>query len=347
MDYVNLRPYGISYAGPFLGVKYVSDGFLSQALFVGDSGAQEFHITSGNLYKRRVIQPREIAFSGSHGLVEVVEVSEDIGEGSEVSEPQVLFQKSSKDGESLSCEAFFQVAARGVLAEYGLEGAVAEICDIFRDARTGRGVFTMVPFQDIKLFSDLLAVGANASTGLTEADIVSVLGQVAVLLWILGERLDMNHRDLKTNNVILCAGEGLELAWGDRLLCVGGRWSVKLVDFGFACAGTGRRTLVNATGFFPITDPCPKTGRDLFQLLTVMYMCEEFRTGMSAKMRGLFKKWLTIPGRDYIQFLENMGERGLDWVYFLLGGQSFAAPTCAPAAILADLTEAYPEIVRA
>jgi hypothetical protein len=345
MDYVNLRPYGISYAGPFLGVKYVSDGFLPQATLLEDSGAQELHIMCGNLYKRRIITPREVAFSGSHGLVEVVEVlevCEDIGEDSDASELQVLFQKSSKDGESLSCEAFFQVAARSVLAEYGLEGAIAEICDIFRDARTGRGVFTMVPFQNIQLFSDLLA-----SCEMTEADVISVLGQVGVLLWILGERLDMNHRDLKTNNVILCAGEGLEVAWADRLVCVGGRWSVKLVDFGFACAGSGRRTLVNATGFFPITDPCPKTGRDLFQLLTVMYMCEPFRSGMSAKLRGLFKKWLTIPGRDYIQFLENMGERGLDWVYFLLGSQSFSAPTCEPAAVLADLTAAYPEIVRA
>jgi serine/threonine protein kinase len=198
----------------------------------------------------------------------------------------------------------------------------------------------MVPFQDIKLFSDMLGE-------LPEADVVSVLGQVGVLLWILGERLDMNHRDLKTNNVILCDGEGIEVAWADRLVCVGGRWSVKLVDFGFACAGTGRRTLVNATGFFPASDPCPKTGRDLFQLLTVMYMCEEFRGRMSVGLRGLFKKWLTIPGRDYIQFLENMGERGLDWVYFLLGSQSFAAPSCEPAAVLADLSAAYPEIVRA
>ncbi len=345
MDYVNLRPYGISYAGPFLGVKYVSDGFLPQAVLLADSDVQELHITCGNLYKHRVITPREVAFSGSHGLVEVVEVVEDDGVGlveSEKAEAEVLFQKSSKDGESLSCEAFFQVAARTVLAEYGLQGAVAEIRDIFRDARTGRGVFTMVPFQDIQLFSDLLASGT-----LTEADVVSVLGQVGVLLWILGERLDMNHRDLKTNNVILCAGDGLEVAWADRLVCVGGRWSVKLVDFGFACAGSGRRTLVNATGFFPMSDPCPKTGRDLFQLLTVMYMCEGFRAGMSPKLRDLFKKWRTIPGRDYIQFLENMGERGLDWVYFLLAGQSFSAPTCVPAAVLADLTAAYPEIVRA
>lgn len=342
MDYINLRPYGISYTGPFLGVKYVSDGFLPQASLIADSGAQELHIMSGNLYKRRVITPRKIAFNGSHGLVEVVEVREDYGESDAEEEPLVLFQKSSKGGESLSCEAFFQVAARSVLAEYGLEGAIAEIRDIFRDARTGRGVFTMVPFQDIKLFSDLLVSGE-----LSEADVVSVLGQVAVLLLILGERLDMNHRDLKTNNVILCAGSGLEVAWADRLLCVGGRWSVKLVDFGFACAGTGRRTLVNATEFFPASDPCPKTGRDLFQLLTVMYMCEPFRAAMSPKMAGLFKKWLTIPGRDYLKFLENMGERGLDWVYFLLGSQSFAAPSCEPKAVLADLTAAYPEIVRA
>lgn len=341
MDYINLRPYGISYSGPFLGVKYVSDGFLPQATLIGDSGAQELQFASGSMYKHRIITPRELAFNGSHGLVEVIEVRDMELDGTVV-EPEVLFQKSSKDGESLSCEAFFQVAARSVLAEYGLEGAIAEVRDIFRDARTTRGVFTMVPFQDIKLFSDLLERGE-----LSEADVVSVLGQVAVLLWILGERLDMNHRDLKTNNVILCAGEGLEVAWADRLVCVSSRWSVKLVDFGFACSGTGRRTLVNATDFFPMIDPCPKTGRDLFQLLTVMYMCVSFRGQMSAKLKGLFKKWLTIPGRDYIQFLENMGERGLDWVYFLLGSQSFSAPTCEPAAVLADLTAAYPEIVRA
>lgn len=342
MHHINLRPYGIAYAGPFLGVKYVGDGFLPAGVTIeGAEGVQEIHSMSGNLYTIRRIRPQEIAFQGSHGLVEAV-LAQTIDGNGDVEETEVLFQKSSKDCESLSCEAFFQVAARDVLAEYGLEGAVAEVRDIYRDGRTGRGVFTMVPFQDIHLFSDLLASGE-----LMEADIVGILGQVAVLLWILGERLDMNHRDLKTNNVILCAGSGLEVAWADRLVCVGGRWAVKLVDFGFACAGTGRRTLVNATEFFPFTDPCPKTGRDLFQLLTVMYMNAGFRAGLSAKLRGLFKKWLTIPGRDYIKFLENMGERGLDWVYFLLGSQSFTAPSCEPTAILADLTEGYPEIVRA
>lgn len=344
MHHINLRPYGISYAGPFLGVKYVSDGFLPLGQYVDEiGGTQDVHLVCGSMYKIRRITPREVAFTGSHGLVEAVEavdVSED-GERA-LGSAEVLFQKSSKDGESLSCEAFFQVAARDVLAEYGLEGAVAEVRDIYRDVRTGRGVFTMAPFQNIQLFSDLLAGGT-----LSEADVIGVLGQVAVLLWILGERLDMNHRDLKTNNVILCAGDGLEVAWADRLVCVDSRWSVKLVDFGFACAGTGRRTLVGATEFFPCSDPCPKTGRDLFQLLTVMYMCTGFRAGMSAKLAGLFKKWLTIPGRDYMKFLENMGERGLDWVYFLLGSQSFSAPSCEPAAILADLSEAYPEIVRA
>jgi serine/threonine protein kinase len=257
----------------------------------------------------------------------------------------IWYRKIPTETDSLSCEAFFQHAAHEVLKEYDLGHTVAAIKAVYRDSVDCRGVFLMEPFENITLLSDALDHGMC-----NEDDIISIISQVALLLYILGVRLDMNHRDLKTNNILIVPATKPEMSvklWGDRAITIRKRWDVKLVDFGFACAGSGRRTILNATEFFPIMDPCPKMGRDLFQLLTVLYCTPTCKAILTEPLAGLFKKWLVIPGKDYIKFLEEVGKSdSLDLVYLLLGDANFIAPQCEPIVLLQDCLTNFAHIIK-
>lgn len=352
---IDLRKLGIPYVGPFRGVAHIPREHLPIGRTINGGqvipmNIQEITVNhAGRSSIRRLVLNKSI-YKGNHGLVESVNVYEKWYQGEKKGyTSDILFRKVPTDGNSLACEAFFQLAAQKILKEYGLGRTVARVRDVYRDPRVGNAaVFTMDPFLDVDLFSEVLIQRV-----LTVETILSIIGQVALLLTILGERLDMNHRDLKTSNILLArtGPDGMAMkavGWQGRTIVIRGEYSVKLVDFGFACSGTGTRTLVNATEFFPITDPCPKTGRDMFQLLTTIYLCENFRAtaGAAEPLRTLFANWLAIPGSDYIGFLQKMGAESIDWVYLLLGSDKFRAPKCESAAILADIGAIFPNVVE-
>ena len=350
---LDLRHLGIDYIGSFLEIRSIRIEQLPTALTIEND---KMHELPG---QRRFILDQSI-YQGAHGVVESVFVEEldnsnsnsnsnngnnSNNSNSSNSNKEVLFRKVPIDGNSLECEALFQYAAYYVLKKYGLKHSVARVRDIYRDPRVGNAaVFTMVPFFDIELLSDALE-----NTDFSEHDIVSIIGQIALIIYILDEELDMNHRDLKTTNVLISAAsaEVAPIKFKDMDITISGSLTVKLVDFGFACAGNGRRTLVNAGNFFPMSDPCPKTGRDLFQLLTTMYLCTRFQklVDNSERLSSLFSKWLTIPNNDYISFLKTIGTQSIDWVYLMLSSDKFFAPSCCPRQILTDIDQLFPEVV--
>ncbi len=347
---VNLRSFGISYKGPFLGVKYVAAGFLPCAerlhgvLGCHGNAEEVRYNTDANTVVSLRVTPEAIEFTGRYGVVEKVRVEEFVNDRPTPAATHIWYRKTPTETASLACEAFFQHAAHEVLKEYGLEGAVAAIRGIYRDSLGGNGVFLMEPFVNITLLSDALERGMC-----DQDDIVSIISQIALLLYILGVRLDMNHRDLKTNNVLLvpAAVPEMSVKLFGRTITIRKRWDVKLVDFGFACAGSGRRTIVNATEFFPIVDPCPKMGRDLFQFLTVLYCTPACKAAMTEPLAGLFKRWLVLPGKDYLKFLDTVGkEDSLDLVYLLLGNVNFLAPQCEPVVMLQDCVNNFGHIIK-
>lgn len=338
MPDLDLRHVGIDYIGSFLEIRSIRIEQLPTALTIE---TDKIHELPG---QRRFILDQSI-YQGAHGVVESVFV-EEIADGGDNKSQEILFRKVPIDGNSLECEALFQYAAYYVLKKYGLKHSVARVRDIYRDPRVGNAaVFTMVPFFDIELLSDALE-----NTDFSEQDIVSIIAQIALIIRILDEELDMNHRDLKTTNVLIStvtAEPAAPITFKDIKVIIGGSLTVKLVDFGFACAGNGTRTLVNAGNFFPMSDPCPKTGRDLFQLLTTMYLCTRFQklVDNSPHLHTLFYKWLTIPNNDYIAFLKTIGTQSIDWVYLMLGSDKFFAPSCCPRQILTDIGQLFPEVV--
>ena len=93
-----------------------------------------------------------------------------------------------------------------------------------------------------------------------------ILGHVAYILHHLQNRLHLNHRDLKVNNLLVRPVKEVSLTIdGLTLRTV---YEVTMIDFGFACVGCNdSRTLFQAGSWFPFSDICHKKGRDLAQLI--------------------------------------------------------------------------------
>lgn len=336
MDDLNLRHIGIDYVGSFQNIRSITVDHLPVAQTIESELVHEVKVGE----RQRRFRLEQSIYQGAHGVVEAVVVESE----SEDATPEILFRKVPIDGNSLECEALFQYAAYHVLKKYGLKHSVARVRDIYRDPRVGcAAVFTMVPFLNIKLLSDTLE-----NRDLTDSDVASIIAQVAIIIYILDQELDMNHRDLKTTNVLVgTESAAIDINYKGLAVVIKGGPAVKLVDFGFACAGNGQRSFINAGNFFPMSDPCPKTGRDLFQLLTTMYLCTRFQTTVdnSSLLSTLFRSWLTVPNNDYLSFLKTIGTQSIDWVYLMLGSDKFFAPSCRPITILRDLSAYFPSIV--
>jgi len=340
MDDIDLRNIGIDYVGSFMNIRAIRLDHLPVAKTIESEIVHEVCVGK----RTRRFRLDQSIYQGAHGVVEAVIVEATAVPVTSIPTTEILFRKVPIDGNSLECEALFQYAAYHVLKKYGLKHTVARVRDIYRDPRVGcAAVFTMVPFLNIKLLSDALE-----NQDFSAADIASIIAQVALIIYILDQELDMNHRDLKTTNVLVADEPGaLNVNYKGSTVSIKSGPAVKLVDFGFACAGNGQKTIVNAGNFFPMSDPCPKTGRDLFQLLTTMYLCTRFQKTVdnNPQLSTLFKSWLTVPNNDYIAFLKTIGTQSIDWVYLMLGSDKFFAPACQPIRILHDLSAHFPSVI--
>jgi serine/threonine protein kinase len=215
----------------------------------------------------------------------------------------------------------------------------------------------MEPFINVDTICQII----THKSDITDTWIVSCIAQVAQILWILETSLGFNHRDLKGNNVLVsdvptgttatatATAKSVQrcVDYKGISIKVNALMDVHLVDFGFACSGRGQSgTDIGATNYFPCTDPCPKMGRDIFQLCTFLYMSPKLRALLGAKLATLFEKWLTLPGKDFPAYLRSKKEVDTDWVYFLLSSSRFHAEACEPLTILTDIYHEYPNIVE-
>lgn len=242
---------------------------------------------------------------------------------------------------SLYRESILQILVYNCLAHFNLKKIVPKVFDIFE--HHGQIVFTMEAFPKAMLFSDYLLenFGKNSSC------FIEILAQIALYMIPLQNVLFFNHRDLKSDNILI-----MEEPTQHVLLFRGRQYTVRcgaralLVDFGFGCLGfeMGGVSLLNAGSVLPSIDACPKEGRDIFQILTSLYSFEKFRENLSPGLKALFDKWLTINGRHYSEKTVQNAENE-EWIYSVTSGSFFSAPGCSPSTVLADIAEYYPEIV--
>jgi serine/threonine protein kinase len=239
--------------------------------------------------------------------------------------------------DTLYREVIVQILVYHCLEYFNLKNIVPRVYDII--TYKGDIVFTMESYNNAINFSDYLNKNFD--------NFVEILAQIALYMIPLQNVLFFNHRDLKSDNVLVIeAPVEHTLTFKGKCYKLKAKAKALLVDFGFSCVGyemAGEST-INAGDVLPRIDPCPKEGRDIFQILTSLYSFQIFRESLSPGLKTLFTKWLSI-GRNIYTSSAVLNANDPEWIYSITSGTFFSAPTCSPSTILEDIAEHFPDIV--
>ena len=231
---------------------------------------------------------------------------------------------------SLCGEAIIQWLARGTLEGSGICGAIPDVYDIYEYA--GETRFTMDFIEGIN------AVDAILTASDPTARFLSILAQTALILGVLEERLRLDHRDLKADNLWIQAKPvEYRVRLGDDIWIFRDTHQVVLLDFGFACIGDCEGTaVVNLSdGVLPTIDPCPKEGRDLFQLLVSLWSVPAIRSAVHREIGEQVVQWLRYRGATYDKLVETAKESR--WSYLAVSDRRFRHPPLHPRSVLEKL----------
>jgi serine/threonine protein kinase len=280
----------------------------------------EIHDCSGNLICE--LRPVSPLSSGTFGIVDIF-----TRDGK-----KVVLKRPKKKGVKLLVEAFFQNYLYEKFTEFGLCNAVPKVYDIFYHTSFGEVMFTM-DYIEGSLLSVWCLENICKPGGVRL--FVLLLLQIALVLEVLENEFHSDHRDLKVNN-ILVEDNPLEvnLTWRGHERKVYFPFRVIFIDFGFACRG--EEVDVKGLEGIPELDPCPKTGRDLFQILANFWSMPSLR----GKLNTLWGQWiverLSITNTPYscVNLCETKND--LEWLQSVTNDIKFSAPLCAPSKIIQD-----------
>jgi serine/threonine protein kinase len=231
---------------------------------------------------------------------------------------------------SLCSEALIQWRIGDTLNKAGIHGAVPEIYDIFQYAGE-----TRVAMAFIKGVRSLEWIMTSPTP---EKTFMQLLEQVSLLLAYLEEVLAFDHRDLKGDNIwIRPTPVSYSLKVGGETWTVAAPFQVVILDFGFSCLGgaDGNAIVSLSDGILPTIDPCPKEGRDLFQLIASLWSIPAFRFKMGEKFQKEIDVLLSYKNRPYASLVKKTIET--QWVYLLVSDSSFAHPPLHPLSLLKAL----------
>ena len=238
---------------------------------------------------------------------------------------------------SLCSEAILQLFASRTLREAGILGAVPHIYDMFQYA--GETRFSM-DFID----------GVSAVQAVMEAEDpdtlwLQILGQISLLLGYLEETIYLDHRDLKADNLWI-----RRVPIHYRLVVGGYSWEIRapfqvvILDFGFACLGNaeGNAVVSLSAGIIPRIDPCPKEGRDLFQLIASMWSIPAIRSRASGQIQAAMDALLVNRASSFVNLVrQNLNSH---WIYLAVSDSAFRHPPLHPVALLLKLSRDWPVV---
>ena len=278
---------------------------------------------------RCVLEPKNRSGRGGHGIL-----TEYIRNGI-----LVLLKTSHVDDQSVRIEAFVQWLAHKIFTQLNLGIRIPKVLDIVLLPDDTEG-FTMLEYTDAQLASRWILESTSF-----EKDFFHLVIQVAILLQILEDSLNLDHRDLKADNLLII-NQPSSLSYicskNSKRYTVHSPFTVAIVDFGFACLGNEEKiTEVDAgEGTLPALDPCPKDGRDLFHLLVSLYGIDEFRKRLTPRLLDAFSDWLTLQKKS----CETLAKRWShsEWIYLLTSRKEFQHPTCTPRAIIEKIFQYEP-----
>jgi serine/threonine protein kinase len=173
-----------------------------------------------------------------------------------------------------------------------------------------------------------------------DKDTFFLLAQLCLILGTLESHLNLDHRDLKTSNLLIkpqaCT---IQVKLKDFIWILQSPFTVVVLDFGFACLGSEilrGKPLVNlGDGVLPPMDPCPKEGRDMFHLLVSLLGLPIFREKISLSLHEMFDNWLRLGNKSYGSMARRWSTE--NWSYLVSSEATFSIPKCCPLSILQDI----------
>jgi serine/threonine protein kinase len=237
---------------------------------------------------------------------------------------------------SLCPEAILQWMAEQSLESSGIRGAVPHIYDIFQYA--GEVRMSMSFIEGVSLLDFILE---SASP---ERVFLQALLQISFLLAYLEETLHLDHRDLKGDNILI------RLSPIEYTAKIGGverkisaPFQVVLLDFGFSCLGEDGQAVVSLSdGLLPRVDPCPKEGRDLFQLIASLWSVPFFRKKMNPAIQKEIEELLSYKKKPYASLVKQTRE--ISWIYLLVSDSEFKHPPLHPLSLFCSLSIKYKDM---
>ena len=253
--------------------------------------------------------------------------------GSRITESEVtdvLLKQPRLPEMNLIQEAILQELARQALVKEGITWCIPQVYDVFQ--KEHHVWFSMDEMKGLTVLEWF------QMTHSPDHDFYLLVSQMSLILWALEKNLKLDHRDLKVDNLLIhpqpCTivlRVSAEHTW-----TLHSPFQVVLLDFGFACLGTGnplRTAIVNlGDGVLPPMDPCPKEGRDLFQLLISLIGLAPFREKISRAVQEKIDKWLSAGNKSYGHMARRWSAE--NWTYLVTSQPSFSIPSCCPEPIL-------------
>ncbi len=293
-----------------------------------------------NLYSRIVLKKEDEVHRGGYGrLTRCVREAQSwdsaAGLWRVVSSRKVYLKESFKQV-SFKEEALLQKLSQESLVSVGLPAAVPPVLDIFIEP-AGFVVFTMECYDDYTILSNSITDGSATDILLAE-----IVFQIAFFLHVLTDKVGLNHRDIKTSNILYKSIDPQQksLSYSGFSYDLASQAEVALVDFGFSCAGTriGEPAFVRAGIYYGAKDPCPKTGRDLYLFISLL-LRDLYIQRREGKLVEWLEKRLWLAGKDVVGFIKKYLEKDPDWLYFLAGDSSLVFPHCEPTIVLQSMIE--------
>lgn len=236
---------------------------------------------------------------------------------------------------NLIYEAFFQWRLHSELENYGLGYTVPKVYDIFLDKRTEKVWFTMDCFEPILLSNWCLR---QLTIQEHKHYFILLMLQIALVLDVYDTSLRIDHKDLKLDNILIIENPiTIEVIWKKEKKHFTFPFRVIFIDFGFAC----KEYIIDLKcEKFPSLDPCPKEGRNIFQVLVSLWNIQSLRKSLDTSWGQWIRERITFVTPSYPTLNMSESVKNLDWMYIFTDDKEFRAPLCAPKRVINDCIKA-------
>ena len=226
------------------------------------------------------LEYKDIANRGAHGIIQKAIRYTQKGAGT-----VIAVKRPRTPSQDLVLEGVVQALAAHTVIQEGLLGAIPVIHNIF--------IFA----NEVRIAMDWIE-GTSCGEylrGKSEREILDVIIQIAIILDCLERRIQLDHRDLKLDNIWIREAPvsyRIELENG-KYVNYNSKFQVVILDFGFACIGADyKKMLYNLGGVVPDIDYCPKVGRDMYHIISRLLERRDVHDSLSPSLRALFIEWM-------------------------------------------------------